>query len=59
MTTADQFKKIKEDKEKYQKELARVNSRNMYRYHNEEGYREKILAKQKEIRLKKKQQMPN
>jgi hypothetical protein len=54
MTTSNQFKKIKENGEKYSEEKARVNSRLMWRYYNEEGFKEKLLEKQKQLRLSKK-----
>lgn len=54
MTTSNQFKKIKEDSEKYNQEKTRVNSRLMWRYYNEEGFKEKLLEKQKQLRLSKK-----
>ncbi len=59
MTTANQFKKIKEDSEKYAQEKTRVNSRLMWRYHNEEGFKEKLLEKQKQLRLTKKELVTN
>lgn len=55
MTTANQFKKIKENGERYAQEKSRVNSRLMWRYYNEEGFKEKLLEKQKQLRLSKKE----
>lgn len=54
MTTANQFKKIKEDSDRYNQEKTRVNSRLMWRYYNEDGFKEKLLEKQKQLRLSRK-----
>lgn len=55
MTTSNQFKKIKENPEVYEQEKKRVNTRNMWRYYNEPGYKEQLLEKQRQFRLAKKQ----
>lgn len=55
MTTAKQFQKIKENAELYEKEKKRINAHNMWRYYNEEGYKEKLLEKQRLYRLAKRE----
>lgn len=55
MTTAKQFKKIKENPEAYEEEKKRINSRIMWRYYNEEGFKEKLIERQRQYRLAKRE----
>lgn len=50
MTTAKDFQKIKANPEKYAKEITRINSRLMEKYHNDPEFKARLLQQQKERR---------